>query len=772
MFQTTSQEGVEKGLRNRFDPKDIITVDATTPEFRLGSLYDRRTDNLLASHALWKEDSLNRKGFYSEKISSSQQWLTDSENTFSSKVRKLDIETGLTLSFLGEMVDIKGHAKYLEDTVSSSNVAKVSLTYKETTVYQELTSDALYDIDYQELLTGDEKNVAFTHVVVGIQYGEITTMVFERDIKETESKEEIEGDLSIVLKAIPKSADDSLNLNGDEKSKVDNARCTIYSDLISNTRIANWDEALALYKSLPSILSQSGDFDKTRGVPLKIWLLPKVFLGSQHQTVVKEISSSFVSETKEIIESLIWAINKLHDIQNQTNKYSILNEKAARFLKAVENYKSAFHKNILNPLILSVRNGSEDEDLLSNSIQKHRSSPFAYLAVWLGKIKEEVDMSLFIEKQLSDAGVSIVSEDFLQVNVKKTISLALKLKVSRRKDIFINEMENYNLAQTETLVGVEDILNEKLWFEDDSLKEEILGKVYKIRDIAFANQTNEDAAFFIIDDECEKMPECHFEAWENGKRLGLQSFEILSEVQNLHVERYSHDTLEIQWEITQDRRSSISTYRIEVKCLLDGGETRVLESSSQAKISPSLKDIMLHEVSNLRPGNAYKISLQCLWLNDNIVSKPVELFQMTRLSNPPVNFKAEIVEKRLVKLSWDNPSVLAKDAKCKGFLIEYKTTTENIWQKRLVQADLQTYIFSDLSYTTAYKFRILARYGEEEETLPTEEIYLKTESMEVIQIKKVHIYLYSYISAVTAGGPRGVLAQSELFRTKILKLTV
>ena len=31
---------------------------------------------------------------------------------------------------------------------------------------------------------------------------------------------------------------------------------------------------------------------------------------------------------------------------------------------------------------------------------------------------------------------------------------------------------------------------------------------------------------------------------QNGKRLGLQPFEILSEVQNLHVERYFHDSLE------------------------------------------------------------------------------------------------------------------------------------------------------------------------------------------------------------------------------------
>ena len=207
------------------------------------------------------------------------------------------------------------------------------------------------------------------------------------------------------------------------------------------------------------------------------------------------------------------------------------------------------------------------------------------------------------------------------------------------------------MAQTETLVGVEDILNEKLWSEDDSLKEEILGKVYKMRDIVFGNKTNKDAVFFMRDDECEKMPECHIKAWENGKRLCLYSFEILGEVQNLDVERYSHDTLGIKWKVKQGERLNISTCRIEVKCLSNEDESQVPEFFIQTKISPSSEDIMLHEFVNLRPGNVYRILLQCLWWNDNTISKPVELFQMTHVSSPPVNFQSEVVEKRLVKLS-------------------------------------------------------------------------------------------------------------------------
>ena len=66
----------------------------------------------------------------------------------------------------------------------------------------------------------------------------------------------------------------------------------------------------------------------------------------------------------------------------------------------------------------------------------------------------------------------------------------------------------------------------------------------------------------------------------------------------------------------------------------------------------------------------------------------------------------------------------------------------------MVEADLPSYIFSDLSYNAENKFRILALYEKRKETLPTEEICLKTESMKVIQIKKGPLFLNSYIHII------------------------
>ena len=747
-FKIKHEDGAERGLRNKFASKKVITLDAMRPEFRLGSLYDRRTDNLLPGFTLWKEDSYKKEGFTSERLASNQQWLIDSENTFSSKVWKLDIEAGLTLSLMGGLVDIKGHAKYLKDTTSSSNVAKVSLTYKETTVYRELTSDALHNLDYRDFLTNDEKKDEFTHVVVGIQYGGTCTMVFEREIKDGETKEDIEGVLSVVLKSIPISGEASLKLNSDEKEKVDNFKCTVYSDLKSNASVANWDEALSLYKSLPTKLSATGETDAERGVPVKIWLLPKNLLGSQHDTLVKELSNVVVNKPKEVIELLTEAINESRDLINKTKKFPILNSKIDRFAKLVENYTTTFQKDILSVLLISIRSGTGDEKLLFDTVEKHERSAFGYLNTWIGRIKKEVDTLLAIQNQLSDKCVSFANKTFEQNIVKKTTNVVFTLKVCKREDKFINEMESYynNLTKNETTRSGEkilDILNNRKWFEDELLKGKMREMAYQMRIFASANQLNEDIGFFVREIECEETPDCCIDVWEKGKKLPFMSFEPPTEIRNLQIQKYSHNTMEIKWNVPEEGKSNISNYKIEVSAVSIVDEKESSQLIDQMKISAE-DETVTHVITNLRPGQVYQVSVQCLCLKDNAFSKSVSLHQMTRLSNPPTDFIGEVREKRHIKLAWENPTTKAESANLKGFLIEYKTTNGKSFLSKLVASDVKSYSLSNLSYGTEYQFQILACYDGEKDTLPTEDIKLKTEPMEVPQIKKVYRFFCLY----------------------------
>ena len=106
-----------------------------------------------------------------------------------SKFYKLDVEAGLKLSLCGGLVNIEGHAKYFTDTKETDDQAQLNLTYRETTVYRELTSEALKNMNYRDLLADANIKDGFTHIVIGILYGGTCTVIFKRKIFENEKKE-------------------------------------------------------------------------------------------------------------------------------------------------------------------------------------------------------------------------------------------------------------------------------------------------------------------------------------------------------------------------------------------------------------------------------------------------------------------------------------------------------------------------------------------------------------------------------------------------------
>ena len=90
------------------------------------------------------------------------------------------------------------------------------------------------------------------------------------------------------------------------------------------------------------------------------------------------------------------------------------------------------------------------------------------------------------------------------------------------------------------------------------------------------------------------------------------------------------------------------------------------------------------------------------------------------------------------------PNHKADSVNLKSFLIEYKTTNEKSWLIKTVRSDVKPYSLLNLSYGTEYQFRILACYDGEKETLPSEDIKLKTEPMEVPLIEKVYRFFCLY----------------------------
>ena len=326
-----------------------------------------------------------------------------------------------------------------------------------------------------------------------------------------------------------------------------------------------------------------------RGVPVKIWLLPKNLLGSQHDTLVKELSTGVVNKPKEIIESLTEAVNESRDLINKTEKFPILNSKIDRFSKLVENYRTTFQKDILSVLLVPIRSGTGDEKLLFDAVAKHESSVFGYLTRWIRRRKIEVDTLLATQNQLGDKYVSFANKTFEQNIVKKIANAVFTLRVCKREDDFIDEMKSYynNLTKNETTKSGEevlDILNKRKWFEDELLKEKMREMAFQMRVFASANQMNEDIGFFVREIECEETPVCCIEVWEKGKKLPFISFEPPTVIRNLEIKEYSHNTLEINWNVPEEGRSNISKYKIQVSGISFVGEEESSQLLDQTKV--------------------------------------------------------------------------------------------------------------------------------------------------------------------------------------------
>ena len=454
-------------------------------------------------------------------------------------------------------------------------------------------------------------------------------------------------------------------------------------------------------------------------------------LGSQCNTLVKELSSVAVNRPREILESLIKAINESRDLLNKTKKFPILNSKIDRFAKLVENYTATFQKDILSVLLVSIRSGTTDEKLLFDAAKNHENSVFGYLNTWIEGMKDEIGNFIEIENELSSECVSFANKAFEQNTVKKATKVVLTIKVFQREDKFIEEMRSYynNFPPVEETASEKknlDTLNEKKWFEDEFFKEKMHAMAYQMRIFASANKLNKDIAFFVKQINCEGTPDCHIDVWQNGRKLAFQSFEPPTEVRDLRIKEYSHNTMKIKWNIPEKGVSSISSYKIEMNLVRQKFLKEILQLVDQRIVSPAAGETMTHVVTNLRPGEVYRISVQCLCLNNYAFSKLMTILQMTRLSAPPIDFNGEVEKNGHIKLAWKNPSIKADNATLTSFLIEYKTINEKSWLSESVPSNRNDFFFLDLSYDTEYQFRIMACYDGKQQTLPSEVINLKT----------------------------------------------
>ncbi|XP_071764126.1 neoverrucotoxin subunit beta-like [Centroberyx gerrardi] len=369
---------------------DTTAVAALGRPFTLGMLYDSRKDRLIPGFTLWDDKSLEENTVDSSQHSSAFE-ITASD-TIEDKSNLLNVEASLRASFLGGLVEVEGSAKYLNDTKKFENQSRVTLQYKATTKFKQLSMAHLGSekMQYTDVF---EKGLA-THVVSGIMYGANAFFVFDSNKSESSNVQDIQGSMEAIIRKIPTveiGGQAEFQMTDEEKSMSNNFSCKFHGDFHLESNPTTFEDAVKTYQQLPKLLGESGE----NAVPLKVWLMPLKDLDPKAAQLFNEISVGLVRKAQDALEDISELTIRCNDSleDNVVKQFPQIYKKMSNFKNMCNDYTFNIRQTMAKKLP-SIRGGEEDESALANFFDERQKSPFSNknLSEWMDAAEREINI--------------------------------------------------------------------------------------------------------------------------------------------------------------------------------------------------------------------------------------------------------------------------------------------------------------------------------------------------------------------------------------------
>ena len=327
----------------------------------------------------------------------STRFQVAASESLSDKTSLLDVSASLKASFLCGLVEVGGSAKYLNKKTSSSRQCSVTLGYHVTTEFKELMISEL-ETPNPELFDMTDA----THVVSGVLYGADALMEFQEMASDDSKKQEIQGNLTVMIKKIPTieiSGDGSLNMDDQDKKKVQNFRCKFHGDFYLKELPSTYEEAVKVYKELPSLLGEKGE----KAVPVKVWLYPLSKLSNTESKLKRMITETLVSQLEKVMDEFHQAEVRTNDLLKRSTEI-----KAKDIVHKLEKFQSSlrvFTTELLRKmadLIPAIRGGNMEETALRDLLKSQDASGFSgkEMEQWLDGKETEINVVTMNIKKL------------------------------------------------------------------------------------------------------------------------------------------------------------------------------------------------------------------------------------------------------------------------------------------------------------------------------------------------------------------------------------
>ncbi|XP_019961256.2 verrucotoxin subunit beta-like isoform X2 [Paralichthys olivaceus] len=680
-----------------------MEVAALGRPFCLGMFYDCRRDLLVPGMTLWDHDDL--KNHIREKPQNYSDFEIVASETIEDKTSALNVEASLKASFLSGLVEVDGSAKYLKDKKASRNLARVTLQYKATTKFQELSMNHLGRGNMKHPYVFD-KRIA-THVVTAILYGAHAFFVFDREVSEKEDHQDIRGKLKAMIKMIPGLAiegEATLKMENKEMANVEKFSCRFYGDFSLPKPPSSFQDAIQVYQSLPKLLGLSGE----NAVPVKVWLLPLTILDSSAAQLVCQIHIRLVQEAQRVLEDMSELDIRCNDAMRTTTaqQFPQICKKLKLFKEKCSEFKLEFQLNLKGKLP-AIREGGEEEASLTEILMKRHSSPFnsEHLTEWLDCKEREICVLKSVTNMMKNTKIVPSQNGLHEETLSAEHAVCFVFTSLGNAEPYLLALSNYVKITTKPDDPQDpqayDVEKEQ-WYLSSEVSDTMRKQAKLFSDFAESNKENKNIKFLSMGLTNETLKGSSIYLYKDGSCVN-DSFQPPSKPETVTVSNISLNTVTLHISPPKCGAEDVTSYSVEY-CVRgeDGWQQKMVLKAEEVK------------VSDLSPNTEYVFRCRAV---TSVGVGPVHEVSGTIKTlpcSPPGKPQVESNSSE-ISVSWQRPAEVGRDVQQLSYIIEYAQTDNGVksedlqWSQTMSRAERA--IISGLKSETEYVVRVRCDYG-------------------------------------------------------------
>uniref|UniRef100_A0A8K9V2L6 Fibronectin type-III domain-containing protein n=1 Tax=Oncorhynchus mykiss TaxID=8022 RepID=A0A8K9V2L6_ONCMY len=570
------------------------------------------------------------------------------------KSEALNVSASLEASFLGGLVSVKGSAEFLHDKKTSKRQSRVSLQYRTTTRFEQLTMDHLGAGNVKHCNVFQEGSS--THVVTALHYGAQAFFVFDQEVSSGENHQDIQGNLQATIKKIPLisiEGQGNLEMSDEEKREANKFNCTFHGDFALENNPVTFEDAIKVYAGLPRLLGENGE----HAVPMTVWLYPLKNLDSAAAQLVRQISVSQVRRAQRLLDGLDNTDVQCQDMmkEDMAIKFPELKAKLNKFRDLCSEYKQVFQKGLCK-VLPNIRGGGMEEEELIKMLNSKECSPFQNDLL----ITSYLDIMKEVQVVYSSSEL-----DGLVLDKANDYVVCFAVSFLKEKEEYLVVLENYLLEESKSdfsLIPYNPNAAGKTaaekWFRSGEVTTLTRQTIHLFLDFKESNKDRENLPFCIASIPNKLLTASSIHVYERGTLLTPQ-FELPSKPGVPTIKSLEHDCVHLQVNPPNLGVTSVESYQVLYQAeQADSEWTEVKSDATTNQVT----------ISRLDPYKKYCFSCKAVCRPGVSLSSDWTEYVRTRPCSPPGPPAEKRIESGSIRVNWDIPTKAGDDVEVIGYI--------------------------------------------------------------------------------------------------------